>query len=111
MTSTCIVIGLGGITERATNSEIKNATTFSNFINNTTFYLLWIFVGGLANLRLALTLIGRTPHTAQDKNNFHHRAFRLLVGMAPFGLNMLFMLYLHFSYHYFVEAVIDSIPA
>lgn len=113
MTSTCIVIGLGGITERATNNSNNQNTATSSVttaFNNTAFYLLWIFVGGLANLRLALTLVGRTPHVSQDKNDLQHRLYRISVGFLPFFLNMTFMLYLHFTYHYFVEAVIDQIP-
>lgn len=94
MTSVCIVIGIGGITER---TNIDSST-------HILFYILWMAVGGLANMRLALLLIGRTP---MDYNN---RFKRLAVGVVPFCLNMFFMLYLHFSYHFVVEAVIDAIP-
>merc|ERR1712048_1377180 len=58
MTSICIVVGLGGITERATME------TTSHIL----FYILWFLIGGLASIRLALLLIGRTP--MDYKNRF-----------------------------------------
>ena len=76
LTSVIFVIGLGGIVERTNVDESKH------FL----FYILWAIIGGLANMRLALLLIGRTP---MDYNN---RFKRLAVGVVPFCLNMLFML-------------------
>jgi len=94
MSSMCIVLGVGGITERS------NIDTCSHVL----FFILWLLVGGVANLRLALVLMGRTPM------DYQYRFKRLVVGIVPFLLNMFFMLYLHFFYHNLIETVIDALP-
>jgi len=64
------------------------------------FWLFWLSLGGLSALRIGNVLLSRSVRTRQ---NFQ---FRLCLVIAPFVLNLTFLIYLHFRYHKMVDAVI-----
>lgn len=63
------------------------------------FYLLWLLLGGLSTLRMVAALLSRTVGQTP----------RLLLCGTLALLHMLFLLYLHFTYHRIVEELLDSL--
>ncbi|XP_015218423.1 protein YIPF3 isoform X1 [Lepisosteus oculatus] len=63
------------------------------------FYILWLVIGGLSTLRMVAALISRTVGQTP----------RLLLCGTLAALHMLFLLYLHFTYHKIVEGILDTL--
>lgn len=59
------------------------------------FYLLWLFLGGAAGLKLAYIVFHNTSHPQH----------RLVLAVGIFIVNLLFLLYTHFAYHELAEEV------
>ncbi|KAL4641142.1 protein YIPF3 [Arapaima gigas] len=63
------------------------------------FYILWLVIGGLSTLRMVAALISRTVGQTP----------RLILCGTLATLHMLFLLYLHFTYHKIVEGILDTL--
>ncbi|XP_048864934.1 protein YIPF3 [Brienomyrus brachyistius] len=63
------------------------------------FYVLWLVVGGVSTLRMVGVLISRTVGQTP----------RLILCGTLATLHMLFLLYLHFTYHKIVEGILDTL--
>ncbi|CAL8360462.1 unnamed protein product [Boreogadus saida] len=63
------------------------------------FYGLWLLVGGLSTLRMVAVLLSRTVGQTP----------RLVICGSLAALHMLFLLYLHFTYHKMVEGILDTL--
>ncbi|TMS04171.1 Protein YIPF3 [Larimichthys crocea] len=70
-----------------------------NFDFHALFYVLWLLLGGLSTLRMVAALLSRTVGQTP----------RLLLCGTLSVLHMLFLLYLHFTYHKIVEGLLDSL--
>lgn len=63
------------------------------------FFFLWILVGGLSTLRMVLVLLSRTVGQTP----------RLVLCGTVSVLHLLFLLYLHFSYHSIVQGLMETL--
>ncbi|UJR21777.1 hypothetical protein I4U23_024852 [Adineta vaga] len=63
------------------------------------FYGLWLIVGGLAAIRMALAVMSRTVNPQ----------YRALLGLLIAAIHMIFLLYLHFAYHQLAETVAHAL--
>lgn len=63
------------------------------------FFFLWVLVGGLSTLRMVLVLLSRTVGQTP----------RLALCGTVSALHLLFLLYLHFSYHTIVQGLMETL--
>uniref|UniRef100_A0A3B3Z639 Protein YIPF3 n=1 Tax=Periophthalmus magnuspinnatus TaxID=409849 RepID=A0A3B3Z639_9GOBI len=63
------------------------------------FFFLWLLVGGLSTLRMVLVLVSRTVGQTP----------RLVLCGSVAALHLLFLLYLHFSYHSIVQGLMETL--
>ncbi|CAF0807797.1 unnamed protein product [Adineta ricciae] len=63
------------------------------------FYGLWLVVGGLAAIRMAMIVTSRTINPQ----------YRVLLGLLIIFVHMAFLLYLHFAYHQLAENVAHAL--
>lgn len=65
------------------------------------FLFFWFVIGGASSARMASILASRTVGASQ----------RLLAASVTTFVHMTFLLYLHFSYHYIVEQVVEVVES
>ncbi|CAL9688256.1 unnamed protein product [Knipowitschia caucasica] len=63
------------------------------------FFFLWLLIGGLSTLRMVLVLVSRTVG----------RTPRLVLCGTVSALHLLFLLYLHFSYHRILQGLMETL--
>ncbi|KAK7878322.1 hypothetical protein WMY93_031039 [Mugilogobius chulae] len=63
------------------------------------FFFLWLLIGGLSTLRMVLVLMSRTVGQTP----------RLVLCGSVAALHLLFLLYLHFSYHRIVQGLMETL--
>ncbi|XP_022094205.1 protein YIPF3-like isoform X2 [Acanthaster planci] len=81
MFSFCIVLFLG--------------TTLHSAVSHTLFYTSWAILGGLSSLRMVGVYLSRTKG----------RSHKLTIALTVAALHLVFLLYLHFTYHKIVADV------
>ncbi len=64
-------------------------TTFHNTVSHTMFYTIWAVLGGLSSIRMVGVYLSRTSG----------RSHKLTIASVVASIHLLFLLYLHFSYH------------
>lgn len=67
--------------------------------DNSLFYFMWLVLSGAAALRVAYIIYENTTHPS----------YRIGLGVAAGILHMLFLLYIHFSYHVLAEVINHAI--
>ncbi|XP_071796426.1 protein YIPF3-like isoform X2 [Asterias amurensis] len=70
-------------------------TTFHNAVSHTMFYTIWAVLGGLSSIRMVGVYLSRT----------NGRSHKLTIASVVASIHLLFLLYLHFSYHKIADAL------